>query len=221
MENYGPLKQKAMELGADLFGVSQTSLLASTITDEIKGVAEKLPYSISIAVRLQQSVFDTLTDGPNLVYKAHYRQANNLLDKIAFQLGQHIQSDGYHAMPIPASVITDWARQRGHLSHRHAAVNCGIGFFGKSGLVVHPRYGAAIRLATILTDMPVATDSPLEPDCGDCYRCVEACPAHAISPEGMAFFDGQSCHDMLKLFEKRRGIGLMICGLCIKACRGI
>jgi epoxyqueuosine reductase len=221
VDNYDQLKQKAIRLGADLFGVTETLKLVDYIDAEIKETALTLPFTVSIAVRVQRKVFESLKDGPNLIYKHHYRIANMKLDQITFAMGQYIQSSGFEAMPINASVITDWQNQRSHLSHRHAAMYAGLGFLGRSGLLVHPEYGAAVRLASLLTDMPLRVDKPMNLDCGECYECVAACPVEAISPEGITEFDGQACYNLLKQFEKRRGISVMICGLCIKACKGL
>ena len=203
-----------------MFGVTEAAKLEKYLDKEIKETAGSLPYTISIAIRLQRAVFDNLRYGPDAMYKNHYRTANFRLDQIAFGVGRSIQQSGFEALPIPASVITDWRNQRAHLSHRHAAMAAGIGYLGRNGLLVHPEYGSAIRLVSILTDMPLRTDSPIDTDCGDCFECVAACPVGAISPEGMEKFDGAACFELLKQFEKRREIGVMICGLCIKSCRG-
>jgi hypothetical protein len=77
MDNYDSLKNRAIELGADLFGVAETIKLEKYLAPEIADAAESLPYVVSIAVRLQRKVLESLTDGPNLIYKAHYRQANS------------------------------------------------------------------------------------------------------------------------------------------------
>jgi epoxyqueuosine reductase len=220
VDNYDILKDKAIELGADLFGVAETARLEKYIAPEIAEMAGSLPYVVSIAVRLQQKVLDSLTDGPNFIYKAHYRQANNLLDKITFGIGQFIAKNGYGAMPIPASVITGWTNQTSHISHRHAAHLAGLGFLGRNGLVVHPEYGASIRLASVLTDMPLHIDEPLTDDCGDCCACLAACPVEAILINGIDEFNGKACYDKLKEYQQRKGIGVMICGLCVKACKG-
>jgi hypothetical protein len=121
VDNYDQLKDIAIELGADLFGVTSTDKLREYIVPEIQPIAESLPFTVSIAVRLQREVLDTLEDGPNVFYKSHYKQANNILDRITFGMGQYIQSIGYRGLAIPASVIADSDSQRGHLSHRHAA----------------------------------------------------------------------------------------------------
>ncbi len=56
-------------------------------------------------------------------------------------------------------------------------------------------------------------------ECGSCFACVSACPAGAIA-KTRAEFDLEKCRRALKDFEKSENIGSMICGLCIKACRG-
>jgi len=220
VDNYDKLKTRATEFGADLFGVAETIKLEKYFDDEIKDAAANLPYTISIAVRLSRKVFDTLTNGPNILYKHHYKTANLMLDRISFQLSQYLQSEGFQALPIPASVYTSWSKQRAHLSQRHAAINAGLGFQGLNGLLVHPDYGATVRLASILTNMPLRTDSPLAIDCGNCRACVAACPVDAISPMGASEFNGQACFERLQEHAQKHGIGVMICGLCIKACKG-
>jgi len=220
VDNYDKLKARAIEFGADLFGVTETSRLERYLDKGIKDTAEALPYTVSIGIRLSRKVFETLTDGPNVLYKHHYKTANFRLDDIIFRLGQYLQAEGYEALPIPASVYTNWSNQQAHLSHRHAAVNAGLGFQGLNGLLVHPEYGASIRLASIITDMPLKVDSPLDIDCGNCRACVAACPVDAISPMGVSEFNGRACYERLQEHAQRRGMGVMICGLCIKACKG-
>lgn len=55
--------------------------------------------------------------------------------------------------------------------------------------------------------------------CGECRACIKVCPASAIG-EARENFDLAKCMGMLKVFSKEENIGSMICGLCIKACRG-
>ncbi len=220
MDFYKQLKARASELGADLFGVTKTSRLNQYLDNEIMIQAESLPFTVSIAVRLHRQVLESLKDGPNVLYKHHYKTANAKLDDIIFQMGNYIQDKGYECLPIPASVYTNWDQQTAHLSQRHAAIEAGIGFQGLSGLIVHPEYGSAIRLASLLTNMPMHSDSPLQIDCGNCRACVAACPVDAISALGPGYFDGRACYDRLKEHAARRGMGVYICGLCIKACKG-
>jgi epoxyqueuosine reductase QueG len=113
----------------------------------------------------------------------------------------------------------DWQRQKGHLSHKHAAQAAGIGWIGRNNLLVHDRYGARIRLLTILTNLPLRVNAPSARDCGSCHVCLSVCPAGAIK-ERREDFDHIRCYEQLKLFSKTLRFSHHICGICVKACRG-
>jgi epoxyqueuosine reductase QueG len=215
--NYDDLKSLAVDLGADIFGVAHTARIERFIDDEIKTVALKLPYVIGIGIRLQKAVLDTLVDRPNHIYKTHYRQVNKDLDRIAHTLARQIQNRGYQAMPIAASYILDWQKQNAHLSHRHVGLEAGLGFWGRNNLLVHPQFGAAIRLTSILTDMPLKSDAPIPNNCGECLACLMACPAGAID---LNSYDFDKCFSQIREFSRDKNYGPMICGLCQKDCQG-
>ncbi|MDZ7373762.1 MAG: hypothetical protein ONB23_07300 [candidate division KSB1 bacterium] len=178
-----------------------------------------LKYAIALGVRLSRAVLDGLVNGPTLLYKWHYRQANVQLDKIAFQLAAAIQERGYRAIPIAASQTIDWQRQIGHLSHRHVAAASGLGWIGRNNLLVTPQYGAQVRLVTILTSMPLPQGEALPFGCGECRACIPACPVGALG-EGPEHWNFTECFRLLDSFARKGGIGLHICGLCVKACPG-
>jgi epoxyqueuosine reductase QueG len=71
------------------------------------------------------------------------------------------------------------------VSLRHAAVAAGMGNFGRHNLVISPRFGTRILFTAILTEMDLASDSPVtDVLCNDCGLCVESCPARALEEEG-------------------------------------
>ncbi len=213
--NYQRLREFSGSLGADLFGVAATERLAKYIDPEIAGAVSKMPHVISVGIRLQKAVLDTLDDYPNQIYKSHYRQVNSALDRITQELARYIQNEGFQAIPIAASLIIDWEKQTAHVSHRHVALEAGLGFWGRNNLLVHPQFGAGVRLSSVFTDMPLLDDEPIANDCRECTACMLACPAEAISDEGFNF---DKCYAQIKEFAKRRNYNLYICGLCVKAC---
>jgi epoxyqueuosine reductase len=217
-QNFSILHNFAVENGASLFGSCHVAELRPDFhleEHEIMG----LDFAVSIGIRLSRAVLDGIIDAPTLNYKWHYRQANIQLDKMAFLLSLKIQELGFRALPIAASQLINWRRQIGHLSHRHVAVAAGLGWLGRNNLLVHPEYGSQIRLVTILTSMPLPTTQPMEFSCGDCYACVEACPAEAIG-ETAADFNFQKCFELLDYFAKKKNFNLHICGVCVRACPG-
>jgi epoxyqueuosine reductase QueG len=165
------------------------------------------------------AVIEEIKDKPTTLYFHHYRQLNFFLDRSAFLLSTEIQDLGYKALPIPASQITDWKKQESHVSHKKIGYLAGLGWHGRSNLLVNPKMGSRFRLVTILTDMPLETDKPLDQDCGSCRACINACPAKAIH-EDVADFDHWSCFDKLKDFRNSGIVGQHICGVCIRACPG-
>ena len=85
------------------------------------------------------------------------------------------------------------------------------------------KYGSRIRLATVLTDMPLVVTRPIiENGCGDCTVCMRACPAGAIYGElpktnGERNFDAEKCSKYMKEHFQDIGRG-SVCGVCIKVC---
>jgi epoxyqueuosine reductase QueG len=139
------------------------------------------------------------------------------LDLTAARLSAVIQDEGYRALPIPASQIVDWEKQTAHLSHKMIALRAGLGWIGRNNLLVHPKWGSKIRVATILTDMPLKTGRRIERDCGDCKKCIEICPVTAIK-DSHKDWNKEACLTKLKYFAKAHNVGQYICGLCVKAC---
>ncbi len=219
-ENFRKIEAFAKERGAAKIGVAKIDESLSPYLNLTPQENQDWPFAISIAVRLSKAVLDSLTDGPTLLYKWHYKQANAQLDRIAFDVTNKIQEMGYRALPIAASQILDWKKQDAHVSHRHVAVAAGLGWLGRNNLLVTSEFGAQVRLVTVLTNLPLPAAPSLVPfSCGKCRRCVEECPVGALgdSPQD---FDFDLCFSLLDFFSRKRGLGVMICGLCVKACPG-
>jgi epoxyqueuosine reductase QueG len=218
-ENYQRIKEFALDQGISLFGVADIVPIRETFHIEPPESIAHLDRAISMALRLSGAVLDTLIDKPNLLYKHHYREANELLDTVAFQVAALIQEWDYRALAIAASQTVDWRKQIAHLSHKKVAALAGLGWLGRSNLLVTPQYGSRVRLVTVLTNMPLEENKRLRPGCGTCRACLEICPAGAIKAR-QKDFDHQACYRQLGHFAKKENIGYYICGLCQKACEG-
>ena len=107
-----------------------------------------------------------------------------------------------------------------------AATRAGLGWVGKSALLVTPEFGPAVRLTTVLTDAPLPVGQPVtESRCGQCRACVECCPGAA--PRGAAWrrgvgrdelLDVEACRRGVRDASARRGLDVLVCGRCIAAC---
>ncbi|MDA8413427.1 MAG: 4Fe-4S dicluster domain-containing protein [Desulfobacteraceae bacterium] len=220
------LKEIARNLGADLVGIADVAYLKG-IDSEPVDLLSRYTRAISIAVKLPDDVFEQLVDRPTPLYSQVYLNANALLDQIALRLSGYIEQRGFTAMPIPASQPLDMTEFRSHLSAKAVANAAGLGWQGKSLLIITPEFGPRIRLVTVLTDMPLVADRPLKNRCGSCTACTSACVAQAIRNVSTTFhyasrdeaIDFRKCADKLVgEFKMLPGVDKPICGICIKVC---
>lgn len=130
---------------------------------------------------------------------------------------------------IPPASQTDETELIAPFSFKYAAVQAGLGWIGKNGVLITRKYGPRVRLGAILLDYPLDCGNPVKKSyCGTCNACVEACPwklikgkTWTVSAKRDDLLDYQSCN-------KKRSEYLEICGRkhecghCILACpRGI
>lgn len=66
------------------------------------------------------------------------------------------------------------------LDERFLAYLAGLGFIGKNGFLISPKFGSRVFLAHIVTNMQIPADKPLELGCLNCGKCVSACPTKAL-----------------------------------------
>jgi len=220
------LKATARTAGADLVGVADLGPFKTRETRLPPHVLERFPKAISVAVHLDDTIIESIEEAPTHLYAQHYRTVNATLDHLTAELVQWITSQDCSAYAIPASQIVDECNLLGSISHKAVARLAGIGWQGKSLLIVSPQYGPRIRLGTVLTDMPLTFDKPLKNRCGTCKECAKACPASAIKnvrtegryanrEEALHF---SRCVEQTRTFKTRLGIEAQICGVCIRAC---
>ncbi|MDI6783715.1 MAG: hypothetical protein QME64_06425 [bacterium] len=212
------LKRIVNDNGIAVFGVAESSLVVDSMPPAVQNALNGLPRAISLGIRLSDRIMESLVDKPTKLYLHHYKTCNQVLDHTSLKLTNLIQAYGYNALPIPASQLVDWGgTTSGHISHRKIAQLAGHGWFGRSGLLIHPEYGARVRYASIFTDAPLPVNELYSGDCGECMLCISVCSAGAIAESGV---DIQKCFAQLKLFARHLGGTQYICGLCIKACPG-
>lgn len=146
--------------------------------------------------------------------------------RIAADVVTRIEAREHRAKAVPASYIADETNLFGNIFHKAVARMAGIGWQGKSRLIVSPDYGPRIRLTTMLTDMPLAPDQPLRNRCRACAECTKACPAQAIrNVSTQDRYETRNralhfswCAEQTLRFKDLPGIGARICGVCIKVC---
>jgi epoxyqueuosine reductase len=88
----------------------------------------------------------------------------------------------------------------GPVLERDLAAAAGLGWQGKSAMLVHPKLGTYTFLAAILTTLELTADAPIADHCGKCSRCITACPTGAITAPRQV--DARLCISYLTIENK-------------------
>jgi epoxyqueuosine reductase len=224
------LENLALGQGGDFYGVADLTPANSFVMDQGGADIASYPRCISIGVGLLHTIVDRLPlrSQPAVAFSYwnhSYEVVNRRLDLIALRLAAHLEKNGFRALPVHASVTVDDTRLLGSFSHKLGAHLAGLGWIGKSCLLVTPQRGPRVRWASVLTDAPLPPTGEILPQaCGFCNLCVEICPVEAFA--GRAFlpaepremrYDASKCKVYLdKLAEKDKEMG--VCGMCLYVC---
>ena len=113
------------------------------------------------------------------------------------RLASAATGNGYSRMAVTSSTLAEFIRGLGYRALPAGngvglsipmAVDAGLGELGRLGLLVTPKYGPRVRLAKVITDMPLVPDAPIRfgvtEFCESCMLCAEDCPSRSISGEG-------------------------------------
>lgn len=218
------LIKQAYTLGVDTFGIADLELLREYDTYP-KDLLENYPRGISIGLKVPDEVIERLPES-RPIYAKHYVMLNDRLDLIAYMLSRVLESKKYKALPIPASKPLKDYKWRSFISHRAIARTAGVGWIGKSLNLITKEFGPRIRFASILTNAPLEPGKPLENKCGECKDCIDSCIVGALKntsfkeypKERELALDIDKCILKLQEFSKDPDVGVMVCGICLKAC---
>ncbi len=124
--------------------------------------------------------------------------------------------------PVP----NRWYTDTGPILERELAQRAGLGWIGNNTCLINPRVGSYFLLAEILLGIELAPDAPIVSDhCGNCTRCIQACPTQCILPNRT--IDANRCISYLTIEEKgpipldlRSQIGNWVfgCDVCQQVC---
>ncbi len=214
------LRELLMAHGAALVGFADLSELYAE-------VRYHLPRGISIAVALDPHIIADIVAGPTREYFDEYNRVNKQLDTLASMAADYLAVYRYRAKVIESSVAyVDPQTCSAPFQHKTVATRAGLGWIGKSAMLITRQFGCALRFATVLTDADLPVGWPMNHShCGDCRACADVCPGAAIKGVnwrvGMfrdELFDASVCRETTLTLAARIGVTRTICGMCINAC---
>jgi epoxyqueuosine reductase len=126
---------------------------------------------------------------------------------ICKQLAMVLENQGHEAVAIPAYLPIDMSDGKygmvGPIDLRRAAVEAGIGNYGRSGLVLVNGFGPRVRLGAVLTSASLKpTKKKVRSPCPTkCQICIQGCSSKALLGEGQV--DKRACGRVIFAFGLR------------------
>lgn len=171
-----------------------------------------------------------------IVVALNYWQGEQRATPAAGKIARYAWGEDYHDVMLPKlERVDEFLCERGGtqkcyvdtgpILERDHAAEAGIGWHGKSTMLIDPQLGTWFFLAEILTTLELPPDEPQTPRCGSCTRCIIACPTGAITDSHR--LDARRCISYLTIelkgsipLELRPLIGDRIygCDECLDAC---
>lgn len=139
-------------------------------------------------------------------------------DKLADKLTESILQEGYKAISQSEKSIDlreeyNENTKSTFLPHKKIAVMSGLGWIGKNNLLITQKYGAALSMCSVLTDMPLNVDQIkiIASQCGECNLCAKICPVQAI--HGKKWELGINRDDIVDVYK------CITCLKCLAGCK--
>lgn len=194
------VKSFAHEQGADLVGIAS----ADDFGEAIPGCRPKNLFHManSVIVIAKRIPFAAATPYPSIgAMEFGEYIPENFLNECCYRLTLLLEDKGFLSSATPAGRdITNFRVEedgknpkvflQGSFDLRLAAVKAGVGEIGANNCLITQQYGSRIRLGAVLTEAKLTPDPPnsygkVPEFCTECgFRCVEACPAGALSGKG-------------------------------------
>lgn len=194
------IRLRAYELGFDLCGIAACRPLAEQYDDFLRWLGSGYDGGLEYLRRNVEKRFD-----PAMLYEqtqsvvvcgvSYNRPVAS--GEVSSRIAAYAHSTDYHiTIRQQLSRLLDYLKEletqaagrvftdTAPISEKSWAVEAGLGWIGRHSLLLHPRLGSFLLLGEIVTTVRLDPDETRMGDgCGNCRRCVDACPAKAILPD--------------------------------------
>ena len=246
MTKEADIKQKTLELGFDAVGIATADPVDAGHIDYFEGwldagFAAKMGYLhrniekrfdpgqllkgarsvICVALNYRPAADELFEDAPVRIARfSQYEDYHPFIKGRLFQLAEFLKNE--IGDEIRFKVCVDSVP----IAERALAQRAGLGFIGRNHMLINPEMGSQFLLGELITTLDLEPDEPFaQVPCGDCGRCIRACPAGALSFDGS--FDARKCISYLTIeepddipaeFKRKIGNRIFGCDECILAC---
>ena len=203
------VKEAAKQFGAALVGI--TDIPAAYTFEQF----DPAPYTSAICIGVPmelEAIYHAPTQRSSVAAIAAYDQVS----AASVALAQRIRQLGWNAL-----AASNLGHDTDEVLHLPLAIQAGLGQLGKHGSIITKELGSNLRLATVLTDMPLAHDKPIDIGvddfCARCQICTSNCPPQAI------FDDKQMVRGIEKWYVDFDKCAPYFaanhsCGICVAVC---
>jgi epoxyqueuosine reductase len=201
------IKQLAGTYGFDYCGIAR----AQPLDEDARRLEQWLKQGMHGGMKYMENYFDLRIDPTKLVpgarsvitlMKNYFPEANGQVPGEDAQSSKEVKiskyawGKDYHEV-IRAKLkrmIGEIQEQIGDFSgrgfvdsapvlERSWAQRSGLGWIGRNGNLITKQSGSFFFIATLIVDLELAYDDPFAKDfCGNCRKCIDACPTGAILP---------------------------------------
>jgi len=200
----GEILDLAREAGADTVGISDASPFPearSTLwAHKDTGMSGPLRFTFDHPEEATD-VTESFPWAKSLVVMGHdYLDEAETPSSTGAVVGRFATSDHYRRLRSTAEHVADALRARGYraevliddnrLADRLPAIRSGLGWQGRSTMVLAPGHGPWLLLGSVVTNAELIPTRASSRTCGTCQACIPACPTGAITADGL---DARRC----------------------------
>ena len=195
------IKEEAKRLGFASCGISKATFLEQ----EAKNLETWLKKGFQGEMSYLENHFDKrldprlLVDGAKSVISLsynYYPEKQQILD--TYKIAKYAYGDDYHdVLKIKLKELLQFIEinigdvngkafvDSAPVMERSWAQKSGLGWIGKNTLLLQKKKGSFHFLAALIINLDLAYDTPfINNFCGNCTKCIDACPTNAISENG-------------------------------------